>query len=164
MYKDIYELPVKLYHKIVETGNLEFLFTGRTKWSHAKRIRRVSAIFFWDKIHEQLINEFGVSEDFKNMFYKQQDLNKWEIQALLGDQSAYTFIGACKSDLDRIKGHLNKITDYRKHHADLYRILHQKYGRDPHNLTTFEFYNDLATLQREGEDREMEVIHNGTNG
>jgi hypothetical protein len=160
MYKDIYELPVKIYHKIVETGNLDFLYINKPTEIDTALLEKT-----WEEIHEQLINEFGVSEEFKAMFYKQQDINKFELQALMGDQSAYTHISVFQSDLDRIKSRIHKVENYRKHHASLYMAVRSKYQVDPRSLTTFEFYNALTDMKKESEEREMEVLrNNGTDG
>lgn len=153
MYKDIYDLPVRIYHRIIETSSYELLFIGK----HAKKIYKInpsSAYKLWDRINSQLIDKFGVSEEFKMIFYKQQDINNLEIKVITGDLSAIFFINEYKEEIERIKKRMITVKDYRKHHAKLYRILNERYQRDPHNLSTFEFYNDLNDLQNEMQEKE----------
>lgn len=165
MYKGIYDLPVTVYHQIIETNSLAPLFNTKPKHQHAKRIYKCSKGFIgqhvWERMNSQIINEFGVSEEARMIFYKQQDINNLEIKALLGDQSAEFFINSYKDEIERIKKNVTTITDFRKYHARLYRILNAKYQRDPHNLSTFEFYNDLHDLQQEIENKEIQTAING---
>lgn len=167
MFKDVYTLPILTYFKIIETGNLQLLLSAkRIRFEHAKKIRKVSAYYFWEKIHDELIKEVGVSKDFEAAFHKQRDIYKLELDALLGDQSAYTFIEVYKSDLERIKGHMPKVSNYKRHHAQMLRAVEIHFHRNPRILSTFEFFTDYSDMVKESEEREreMEVIKNGTDG
>ncbi len=163
---NIYNLPVKVFHQVIETNNMGLLLHRKVKGKYAKMIRRIPGLglLIWEKLTAQLIKEFGVSQEFEAMFYKQRDINNLEIQAMLGDTSAEFLISTYKSDLERIKQRLSRVDDFRKYHAKLHRAITARYTRDSHSLTVFEFYNDLNDLQKEAEEKEMEVIRNGTNG
>jgi hypothetical protein len=155
MYKDIYDLPVKLFHRIIETGNLELLYITKPDKVDPDLLAKV-----WDDINDQLIKEFGVSEEFRMIFYKQQDINTLEIKALEGDESVQFFINVYRQELENYKQGLIPVTDYKKYHAKLHRILTARY-RDTHNLSTFEFYNDLHDYTKEAEEKEMQTVMNG---
>ena len=166
MYKNL-DMPVKVFHKIIETGSLLHLYTGPAKHSHAKRIRRsvgiIGCAHVWERISDEFIKEFGVSKEFELLFYKQRDILKLEIDNLLGDQSADFLIRQYKHDYERLKMGISQVSNYRKHHAQLHRMIQVKWpGRQTNNLSVFEFYNDLNDIINE--DRQMEVVRDGTNG
>ena len=162
MYKNL-DMPVKVFHKIIETGSLLHLYTGPAKHIHAKRIRKISMQMAWDKISDEFIKEFGVSKEFELLFYKQRDILKFEIDSLLGDQSADFLVRQYKHDYERLKMGISHISNFRKHHAQLHRMIQVKWpGRQTNNLSVFEFYNDLNDMMNE--DRQMEVVRDGTNG
>lgn len=167
MYKTL-DMPVKWFHKIIETNNMEYLYDTKPKFSHAKRIRKTSSralVKVWENLNAQLIAEFGVTDEFKRIFYKQKDINDLEVKALMGDTSAPFLIEVYKSDLALIKSSLAKVDNYKKYHAQLHRSIQVKWpGRNTHELSVYEFYNDVADLMKESEEREMQIVRDGTNG
>jgi hypothetical protein len=156
MYKDIYELPVKIFHRIVESGNLELLYITKPDKADKKLLEKT-----WDEINDQLIKEFGVSEELRMIFYKQQDINTLEIKALEGDTSVQFFINVYRQELENLKLSMITVTDYKKYHARLRRIVYQRYQRPVDGLSTFDFYTDLQDLSKEAEEKEMQIALNG---
>jgi hypothetical protein len=98
-----------------------------------------------------MIDEFGVGTEIELIFYKQNTINKCELEMLKGGENHETLIGILKSEIELILKRLDEKTvkDIRKHHSRLYRALEEKFHRDPKKLTVFEFYNDLNDWQKE---------------
>jgi hypothetical protein len=95
------------------------------------------------------------------IFYKQQDINTLEIKLLEGDTSVEFFLNDYKRQLESLKSGMVKVDDYKKYHAKLHRILTARFNRDTHNLSTFEFYNDLHDYTKEVEEKELQTAFNG---
>jgi hypothetical protein len=152
LYEDIYDCPVDMYHKCIETNEFKYLIK---EGSYDKKNLPELAKRF-ELINNQRIDIFGVSPEFEIYFYKQRDVNKLEIKVLQGDRSAITFLNIYKSDLNKIEETLSE-GDSRQHHARLHRIIQTHFqGRDSHKLTVFEFYNDINDIILEQKDRGVE--------
>jgi hypothetical protein len=146
----IYTVPVTLYHRIIEEDSLLYLLT-LVKGKQSKIVVKGCIRELWDTLNSQIIDEFGVSTDIELIYYKQNTINKCELEMLKGGENHETLIEILKSEIHHIVTRLEEKTvkDLRKHHARLYRGLEEKYHRDPKKLTVFEFYNDLNDWQKE---------------
>lgn len=154
-FDNIYDLPIVRYHKVIEESELKYLLHEVPKDSQNDKEELIQA---WEKINEQIIDEFGVSNEFEAIFYKQNTINKLEIEQLLGDNSRATLCEVLKIEVNELKSKVKEVKDVRKYHARLHRILEGHYKRETHSLSTFEFYNDLHDLQKEQE-REKHKSH-----
>ena len=154
----IYNTPVTIYHGVMEKNSFDLLINS--KQGHAKKILKANFLYVWDRLTSQMIDEFGVSNDVKLIYYKQNTINRCEINMLLGGNDESTLIEILKSEINTIRKRLqeNSVKDLRKHHSRLYRILEERYHRDPKKLTVFEFYNDLNDLKEESEERKSKEI------
>lgn len=152
-YNDIHDCSIDAYHKCVEEKDLKFLVKkGKFKESY---IPQLDVIF--QKIDDQKIDEFGVSPEFELYYYKLRDLNKLEIKALEGDESVLTRIDIMQREMKRMreKGEDGNI---RKYHSRLHRAIQTHYqGRNSHELTVFEFYNDINDLMEDQEKLKMKA-------
>lgn len=163
----IYNTPITVYHKVMEDNSITALIgniRGHGK-HHSKRFKlleEIYAIHTWDKFACQLIDEFGLSHDVEQIFYKQNTINRCEIEMLLGGSNHETLILILKSEINLIKERIqdSAVKDIRKHHNKLNRTLHSHYIRNPKELTIFEYYSDLSDLKAETEIRQtMEKPH-----
>ena len=162
---NIYNTPVTIYHKVMEDNSFESLINSKTK--HSRKILKGNALYIWDRLTGQMIDEFGVSHEVEMIFHKQNTINKCELSQILNDNNEHnTLIQILQSEIDLLKGNIEKktIKDIRKHHARLCRLIEERYHRDPKKLTIFEFYNDLHDLkdeaeQRDQKDRPKKVAH-----
>jgi len=145
----IYNTPVVIYHKVMEDGSISPALHKRGKFT--QRVIKVCFERIWDRITSKLIDEFGVSTDAELLFYKQNTINRCELEMLNGGENHETLILILNSEKELIKNRIEgkTVKDIRKHHAKLYRGLEQKYNRDPKKLTIFEFYNDLRDWEKE---------------
>ena len=150
-YQDIYDCPVDSYHKCLEENKLKYLVK---KGSYRDTmVKELSEIF--EKISDQKIDIFGVSDKFEMYIHKLRDVNKMRIKVLKGDRSAITFMNTYESDLTRIENSIkggDSDDDQRKYHARLHRLIQTTYqGRNSHELTVFEFYNDINDIKESQE-------------
>jgi hypothetical protein len=160
-YETIYDLPIRNYQKVAEDNSFKPLLIKQRKSRLVKKIdtwinysRTLTRT--WENINSQLIDHFGLSRESEVLFYKQNELNKIKFQKMLGENTDETKEVILESEINLLRSHQKDIKDIRVHHARLMRILHERYQRDPHNLTTFEFYNDLNDLQKEQETKKFQ--------
>lgn len=151
-FNSIYDLPVTRYHKVIEESSLKYLLKD-TEDKETEELYKA-----WEDINVQLIDEFGISNDMEIMFHKQNTINKIKLQMIMGDRSNETLCRILESEVGLIKSRQQDVKDIRKYHARLYRILDERYKRDSHNLSTFEFYNDLNDLQDEQRRKEVKDL------
>lgn len=146
LYDTIYKLPIRNYQRIIEENDLSYL--SDEKFDNEK------LLLIWDDINGQLIDEFGVSSEYQLLFYNKKSLLKWQIKQLLGDESAETEIELLNRKIERLEKKSSGVQDFKKHHARLHRLISKWSGRDSHNITTFEFFNDVKDFQEEQEQSE----------
>lgn len=153
-YTDMYDCPVDKYHLCLENSDFKFLVkSGEYSASDLPKLKEL-----FDKIEDQKIQEFGVSKEFEIYYFKSLDVLKMELKVLEGDRSAITFLNTYKSDLERIKKTLkgDDGDNIRKYHARLHRSIQTRYpGRNSHQLTVFEFYNDIHDMLDEQKEKEV---------
>lgn len=154
----IYNTPVTLYHNVMESNSFDRLINS--KKGHTRKILKGNISYIWDRLTSQMIDEFGVSNEVKLIYYKQNTINRCEINMLLGGQDEATLIEILRSEINLIKSRIQEqsVKDIKKHHSRLYRILEERYKRDPKKLTVFEFYNDLNDLKDESEERKVKEM------
>ena len=155
-FDNIHELPIIRYHKIIEDSTFKPLLIKQRKSRFVRKIDKFignSRILgrIWEDINVDIIDQFGVSHDFEAIFYKQNTINKLEIEILLGDNTKITTCELLKMEIDQLKSKTKQVKDIKKYHARLHRILQSHFSRDTHNLSTFEFFNDLQDLKNEQE-------------
>jgi hypothetical protein len=153
-YEGIYDYLVEHWHKFLETND------------SSKLIGIDNPVEFSELCHSQLIDEFGVSIEFEMMFYKKNDLLRWELAKIQGDKSADGFIQTIESEIDYIKSGVKATDNLRKHHADLRRAIETTFpGRVIKGMTIFDFYNDIhdiTNMQKERENKEYsKMMSNG---
>ena len=145
-YEGIYDYQVEYWHKYLETNDSSKLIDIDNAEEFAKLVK------------SQLIDEFGVSIDFEMLFYKMEDLNRWEIAKLNGDASADTFIISLNNDIEYIEEKykkMNLISNIKKRHANLRREIETTFpGRNLKGMTIFDFYNDINDISEMSQERE----------
>jgi hypothetical protein len=131
-----------------------FVSLINSKQGFTRKIIKGNVLYIWDKLNCQMIDEFGVNTDIEQIFWKKNTINRCKIKMLLTDENHDTLIQILESEIALIQNRLKEgaVKDTHKHHARLYRILEERYHRDPKKLTIFEFYNDLNDLKQEREE------------
>lgn len=126
-FDNIYDLPITRYHKIIEDSTFKPLLIKQRKTRFVKKIDKFlnhskSLNLIWERINEDIIDQFGVSNEFEAIFYKQNTINKIEIERLLGDNTRATLCELLKMEVNELKGKNKEVKDVRKYHARLRRI------------------------------------------
>ena len=157
IYNDIHDCPVKIFHRILETGNIQLLVYETLAESIAMAMKgegkkpedekKLWEVF--EKLKGQQIDKFGVCEESATLFYKQNTINKLEIKKLEGDLQADTQIKLIEAEIIRLKKNAEKEIkeeDLGKHHAKLYALVEDRFKRRIDDLSIMEFYTYLYEI------------------
>jgi len=148
VYEDIRDLPITSYHRIIEDNDLEWLKRKKCK---------ADLEGAWDKINGQLVDAFGASESFENLFKKLKTLQIYEIKRIVEDNESYTTkINITKRDIEGLKEKRLSNSEIQRLHADQHRMITQWTGRDSRTLSTYEFFNDLQRYEEYVKKEEIE--------
>jgi hypothetical protein len=102
-YSSIDELPVYLWDKMNSTGDVSFLLIKRKKITENMRamLKKIR-----DKMHDEFIDEFGLSDAFLSITRNRIEIAKMKMQYVLdNDGSVLTFIEIAEQELDdQLKG------------------------------------------------------------
>lgn len=149
VYEDIRDLPITNYHRIIEDNDLS--------WLKKDKRHKVDLQQAWDVINGQLIDAFGASESFENLFKKLKTLQIYEIKHLVEDDESYTTkINIIKRDIEGLKEKRLTNAEIKRLHADQHRMITQWTGRDSRTLSTYDFFNDLQRYEEYVKKEEIE--------
>lgn len=139
IYKDIYECPIKIYHRIIESKDVSLLGDAPEK--------ELWEIFY--SMQDSLVDIFGVSDLMFLIYHKQKTINKLEVKLLEGDAAAETNLTFAKIQMKRLQTRADRERqeDVSKVHVRLRRAVEIEYKRDIDKLTVHEFYTDLQDIQ-----------------
>ena len=106
-YYDSLDAPVSVWQKVHETSDLSWLLLKRIKPNEKLRAFLQNA---WDKIYNEYLAEFGLSENFISMKQKEIEIAEIELQLILsGDRTLIPFIKIEKEVLEKMKAGKSKI-------------------------------------------------------
>lgn len=153
MYKGIYDFPEELYHKAIEENDLSVLGV-----EHPDK--------FMELMKDQLIDEFGTSDEYGEYMSKVKAFNDAFIKFHIdGDASYEQFVQMNEAEIERIEGMFQNLfekTDKRRENERLRRSIQTRFPGRKTNMTVFSFYLDVHDIMKEQEEREMEkLLKNG---
>jgi len=141
LYSSIKDLPVGLFDDINRTGNYKLLLKSGIlppKYNLEKR---------WLRIYDEFINEFGLSDQFKEWVRLKREWAKLCVDVHLKDQAFKSSILELKSRLIQEKekemrggSSLGEIASAMGVEVDIYK------------MTTFVFYHNLKRMQKNGKE------------
>jgi hypothetical protein len=154
---NIYNLPIKTFHKCIEDNSLEPLYASK-KGLLRKVLKGCSEVIF-DRIQCQLIDEFGLGRDAEMIFYKKNTILRNKIKEILTGENHETANLILQREIENIQARLKKsnIKNLRQNHSRMYRTLDERYKRNSKELSVFEFYTDVNDLQKENEQKRSET-------
>lgn len=154
IYDDIHIIPVKIYHEIRRTGDYKLLqketlaesITNSLKNKKVKFLPKAELMRIFLKIQDQEIDLFGVSDEFKDYFYKRNTVYQLELKVLLGNDQEKTFLEIQKVQLESKKRLLENTHkgDIAKSYARSYALVERSTGRKVDDMTLFEFNTYLC--------------------
>lgn len=143
LYDSIKICPIVNYQNVLIDNDFSHLVKGEVKKSYD-----LEGTF--KKLNDELVDTFGVGEEYEKVFWLQYGITKLKLQMLItDDKTLQNEIRNYEHDLANVK--------IKKQEGDLARIFASNHrelskwaGRDTRKLTMFEYYNDLADSQKDG--------------
>ena len=133
-FNSIEELPIWNWWKIAETGNLIYLH----KDSDYKE-NDYSIVKIWDALQDEYLNEFGITEDFREMLSLKK---KWIIKKseylLTGDRFILNDIDRIESEIDSSTSNISMVKK-----DDTVIMLEEKlsFPLDPKKMSVKKYYS-----------------------
>lgn len=159
IYKNIHDCPIKTFHRIVESGDvrlLEYETVSEAVSGKKKKYTEDQLAEVYGKMHDDIIDNFGVSDDFTLYFHKRKTVLKLEIAVLEGDQSVKTLLELNRQDLARYKKRLSSDdSEIDKWHVRIRREVENEFKSDMDKMTVFEFYTNLHDINEEARKRKL---------
>jgi hypothetical protein len=165
IYKTLHDIPIKIYHRVIETGDYNLLVYDALSESISRSINKEEPekhdIKELEEIFESMmayrLDKFGVSKEYKEMYYLEQDLIRCQIKYLDGDTSFGEKIKRFESQIGFIaKQYDDKENDLEVIHARERRIVEKETSRDIDKISAFDFYIDLKDIQERYEKMELD--------
>lgn len=145
-YKGIYDCPVKNYVDSLTDNDLSYL----TKYKRLAKLFKLDLSNIFDRINDQLIDEFKISNTRELWFYKMKSMLIMACDYhIYGKKSLQTKIQILQKQIEKLEQDQNKDIDIRKLYSTNFRIIQKWSGRDPKKLTIFEYFNDLNDYNKE---------------
>lgn len=141
IWDSIEEMPVYNWVKILETGDLKYLY----KEEEGKVTKRLQDI--WLDLQQQYIDEFDFDEKFKARMRIVADIATYNCEFVLtGDRMLKNYILMSQKDLENL--------DKEKAHS-FYEVLdyvekYKGYQIDPKKITVIRWYHTLENMARHG--------------
>lgn len=141
-YEGIDYLPIFNWWKIHETGETEYLLYEKKK---ANKIQKVVLARLWEKIYDEYIVRFGLSEEFADILKKQKEIARLIVERITtGDKSILTLIKIAELELEMIekriaKGDFNMMKGYMEQGLG--------FSIDTRKTTVAEFYSYIKVLK-----------------
>jgi hypothetical protein len=158
VYHNIYNTPAGKYiDAIVNDDNY-----------HLARSKVLSKVFFVNvnramgELNDQIIDNFGLDRRASDLFFKRISLLLLVSEYLLTNDRKYKGrIDLLKSEISDLEKTIqDSYTDIRRSFATNNRVLHKWSGRNPRDITVYEYYNDLKDLSKEVEEQKKEALKN----
>ncbi len=136
-WDDIWEMPIKIFGRIYDDGNVMLVV-------RSGKSTREKAVEAWEKINEQIIDEFGVSKEYKMYLNKKAELVYWMAEELKSENlrtHARTRIEIVKRELENFFKDEN--VKFGVLMSNLKKFMAQRI--DP-ETTVYEFYCDMKLM------------------
>lgn len=140
-YNTIEDLPVWNWNKIIETGDLKYLFKKHES-------QQSSEVLFpiWDDLQQQYFDEFGQSQELINRERIMFQLVKLNLKYLkTKDRSVLNFIKIKKHQLDE----LNKQEGIKFGKLLIYVSKYMGFRVDPKNISVYEWNHTLKLMEQD---------------
>jgi hypothetical protein len=137
VYSSIDELPVYLWDKVNSTGDLSYLLIKRKKITEKQRAALKKVM---DKMHDEFIEEFGLSDSFKSITRNRIEIAQMKMQYVIeGDGSVLTFIEIAQQELDEQLKETKKV-NFIQSKISIERSLKLPFQINIHTTSVKEFY------------------------
>jgi hypothetical protein len=165
IYKTLHDIPIKIYQRISETDDFSLLEYDSLSESISNSIKgkdnKKTDLKELEEIYESIKNyrfdKFGISKDFRELYYLNNDLIRCQIKELEGDESMGEKIKRFESQIEFILNQYNNNdNDLETVHARERRIVEKETNRDLDKMSAFDFYTDLKDIQDRYEKMELE--------
>ena len=134
-FNSIEDLPIWNWWKIAETGNLGYLYKDEKEYNSNDN----SLVELWSKIQDEYLDEFGITDDFKEMLtLKKRWINQKANFLITGERFLLNEIEEIEIDLKEIEqGGVTVKKD------ETVIMLEEKLGRElePKNMSVKKYYN-----------------------
>lgn len=143
LWESIEVMPVYYWVKILETGDLKYLF----KEGEGKVTSRVEDK--WLELQDEYMAEFGQDEKFKQRLRTMRDIIEYNCDYVLtGDRMLKNYIKMAEADLE-------SITKEKVH--SFYEVLdyvekYKGYHIDPKTITVIKWYHTLRNMAKNGKE------------
>lgn len=148
-YKDIHDCPAGKYLDVIIKDDYSCIAKNRT----IVKALSIDLSKQYERLKDQVIDEFGIDRETEDLFFKKRALAELICEFYITDKRQYLGkIDLLKKEIKDIENRLIEELDninIKKSIARNNRGLHKWSGRDPRNITVFEYYNDLNDLQDE---------------
>lgn len=147
-FSSIDDLPIYLWNKIHETGDVSFLLRIRKPISIYKK-RKLSAI--WKSIQDQYLKHFGLGEIMSQIISKERELILMnEDYVINNNTNQLTFIEIAEVEIAEMKKKIiHYKSDFWQTKAKLEKIL--GIAIDMHKISVSEYYSYFKMLSNEKE-------------
>lgn len=140
-YSDL-DAPVYVWNKVHETGDLSWLLVKRSKVSDAIR---TSLLAVWERIYDEFMQEFGLSESFVQIKQKELEVARLKLKLILtGDRTQETFVEIAQIELDEMKKGMTK-ADFMGSKIAIENKF--KFQINVHTTSIREFYSYLKNIK-----------------
>jgi len=165
IYRTLHDIPIKIYHRIGETKDFSLLEYDSLSESIANSINHTenkkTSLKELEKIFDEMkayqFDKFGVSEEFKEVFYITNDLLKCQIAELEGDETMEPKIKGFETRLAVLfKQFENNNTDLETAHARERCVVEKETRRDLDKISAFDFYTDLKDISDRFKEMQMD--------
>jgi hypothetical protein len=141
-YYDSLDAPVFVWQKIHEDQDLSWLLIKKQKVTKAIMLKLQKA---WDKIYDQFIKEFGLSESFLEILKKEAEIAKLKLKLVLtGDRINITWINIKEEELHEMKKGIGKAGFLDSKKAIEYKF---KFQINVRTTSIKEFYSYLKDIK-----------------
>lgn len=145
-YEGIYDCPIKKYVDCVANDDLIYL----AKHKIIVRLFKIDLSIVFDRINDQLIDEFNISNTREVIFFKTKSMLNMICDYYIDNKkSLITKIKILQNQIDKLENSNKNDADIKKVYATNFRIIHKWSGRNPKELTIFEYFNDLDDYKKE---------------
>jgi hypothetical protein len=161
LYEDLQDIPIDDFHKCLEAKDFKYLVIHEGKLSkYVRKIEKSKIVTIklyklFEKLNNQLFEVLGASVNYEMLYYKRDNLIRYEMAFLEGDESAQTFIELLKIEIETIEQamheQVSELGSIKEFHAKLHLKVKREFNCDTHNMKALEFYVALKEIDSNSE-------------
>lgn len=139
-------MPLHNWFEINRTGNLTYL----RKKPKAKEEYNAYLQGIWDRMYDQIIEEFGLSDEFKQMLkLRQRRIRHLSNYVIFEDSSELTEAELIEIELNELVGEVGDVSDY-----DSIIMMERVMGIkiNVREFTVYEYHSYLVNLSKNGKE------------